>query len=240
MLVPLSCHDCTFKDGLGLNSLTFWVEVTDSGFYEVRCPRGHELQGWLQAEKYQILFEEAVCSLRDGYYRGAVADFSASLERFYEFAFWVLSGRHEVVAQEVLGAWDDVKSQSERQLGLYIAAYLSVRKSRPKLLTTRQREFRNDVVHKGYMPTRDEALAFGEAVAQLVRPVQSWLKAEHSDYLSAAIYFNQLRAAGEKAMRQTFTNSVPMFFDFLDRSPGSMDVRSYLDQPAIWFRSRKG
>lgn len=240
MRVPMSCHACIFDEGVGVNSAVFWVELNDSGFYEVTCPRGHSSQGWIQAGKYQLLFEEAVCALRDGYYRAAVADFSASLERFCEFAFWVLSGKQEVAADEVLNAWSDVKSQSERQLGLYIAAYLSVRKSRPLLLTSRQREFRNDVVHKGYVPTREQALEFGQAVADLVRPVEEWLSTEHTDYLSSAVYFNMLRSAGNKAEGQTFTYIVPMFLEHISRPGRPADLRSCVDRPEQWWRGGRG
>ena len=41
----------------------------------------------------------------------------------------------------------------------------------PQLLSTTKTEFRNDVIHKGRIPSRDEAINYGQAVLDVIRPI---------------------------------------------------------------------
>jgi ABC-type phosphate transport system permease subunit len=43
-------------------------------------------------------------------------------------------------------------------------------------LTSKNNEFRNDVIHRGKIPNRSEAVAYGEAVLSVVRPALSVAK----------------------------------------------------------------
>ncbi|BDY04582.1 hypothetical protein F0521_16230 [Ferrimonas sp. YFM] len=62
-------------------------------------------------------------------------------------------------------------NQSERQLGAYINGYFTKYGEPPALLNNQKASFRNKVIHKGYIPTVKEALAFGENVHSIIMEV---------------------------------------------------------------------
>ncbi len=62
-----------------------YVELRDDGRYEFTCENGHTTVTVLQEQKFEVLFDLGAHAILDGYYREAVASFTSSLERFYEF-----------------------------------------------------------------------------------------------------------------------------------------------------------
>lgn len=145
-------------------------EYTDNNRYEILCPRGHRGVVVLQQQKFEILFEIGAYAINDGYYREAVSSFTSSLERFYEFFIRAFLYQHELDAETVSAAWKHVSNQSERQLGGYVIAYTQAFRRPPVLLHPKKVEFRNAVIHKGKIPTRAEAVEYGDAILALMRP----------------------------------------------------------------------
>jgi hypothetical protein len=88
---------------------------------------------------------------------------------------------------EFAAAWKPVARQSERQLGSFIFTYLSATKKAPKLLPDQKVEFRNKVIHQGRIPSREEAIEYGERVAEIVVPIIKELKTNHEDQVQAAV-----------------------------------------------------
>ncbi|HYD14661.1 MAG TPA: hypothetical protein VEC11_17570 [Allosphingosinicella sp.] len=131
------------------------------------CDNGHSLAIVVQHPKFDVLAEIACQAILDGYPREAVASFQASLERFYEYFFFVLSDVRGIPIEEAEKAWKAVAKQSERQLGLYVAAYLFHFGEPPALLPNAMVAFRNRVIHQGDIPEEDEAIAFGQAVLDI-------------------------------------------------------------------------
>jgi hypothetical protein len=60
-------------------------------------------------------------------------------------------------------------------------------RSMPPLLSGKNVAFRNSVVHKGKIPTRDEAIAFGREILELVSPLLRHLKTNYSGQVSGAV-----------------------------------------------------
>ena len=143
--------------------------LSDKGEYEVICGRGHTSFVVLNNLKFELLFEMGLNALVDGYGREAVSSFAAALERFYEF-YWRVAMTHLLVpAEALMDAWKVLSRQSERQLGAYISVALMITKELPRLLNpNKEIEFRNNVIHKGYIPTVAEATEFGDAVMTLI------------------------------------------------------------------------
>jgi hypothetical protein len=106
----------------------------------------------------------------DGYYREAVSSFASSLERFYEFFVRACFIEGECPDDQFKSSWEAVSPQSERQLGAYIFTYLQSFKQTPDILTRKEREFRNEVVHKGEIPTRQKTINFGQRVLEIIQP----------------------------------------------------------------------
>jgi hypothetical protein len=84
-------------------------------------------------------------------------------------------------------------NQSERQYGAYIFYYLIQYGEKPVLLTDKYVAFRNAVIHKGKIPTRDEAISFGKEIFRLVKPTLSRLKIELKDNISNVVVQHLLK-----------------------------------------------
>lgn len=181
MQVYLSCPDCVDEQARHEASseppdftntqkrLTAYpVQLTNEISYEVKCVFGHSSAVLINMTNHEILFEFGVHSILDGYYREAVTSFAASLERFYEFVSRSIALAYLCPDKEEMQCWKKIATQSERQLGAYIYLYVIHFKEQPKLLSDSNIKLRNSSVHKGKIPTHDEAVAFGEEVLSII------------------------------------------------------------------------
>lgn len=145
------------------------VTIADDGRYEVHCAAGHVSTVYLDNLKFELLFEMGLNALVDDDNRDAVSSFAASLERFYEFFWHVACRAINMPTQEVARAWKAAIKLSERQLGMFVTAHLFLLKRAPELLNPNTDvKLRNDVIHGGYIPKRDEACSFGNVVMKLI------------------------------------------------------------------------
>lgn len=165
MKLIASCFECTQERGLTEDSI-LWVEIEDGAYYETTCLQGHKRAFILTAHKFEVLFEFGAMALVDGYPREAVSSFAVALERFYEYLVRALLLHGGVSPDRFEAAWKQVSAQSERQLGAFAILYLREYGKAAPLLPQAQIEFRNKVIHKGYLPTHSEAVTYGDAVLQ--------------------------------------------------------------------------
>lgn len=160
MKIITRCHQCGPGEEAAL------LEVGNENLHQVICDKGHEWSLVITQQKHEILFEVAAHAIIDGYYREAISSFAASLERYYEFFIKVIS---VALPGDVFEkAWKQISSQSERQLGAYIFTYISFYHTLPDTLPQPLTTLRNNVIHKGYIPSRAEAIKLGEAVAKII------------------------------------------------------------------------
>lgn len=199
MKIEQHCPYCmadAFKN-TGASSLIFRFEqrqLSDSAIHPVKCNQGHEFAIVYNGLKFEILFDIAMSAIRDGYVREAVSSFTGALERFYEFYIKYYTHSTNVEESSFLKTWKSISNQSERQLGAYIFLYLLKNKKEPELLSSTKAKFRNSVIHKGYIPTIEEALNFGETIYKLIMSVVTEL--ENSDgQLFKKYYQSQLPQA---------------------------------------------
>lgn len=210
MRIPIVCMACdhSTKD---TNTLLYPVEVRDDGLYQIKCENDHETVIALQEQKFEVLSELGINAIVDGYYREAVANFTSSMERFFEFYIRIICRAHTIDADALSSAWKSVSSSSERQLGAYIFLHLQEEGARPLLLSNSQTQFRNEVVHKGKIPSRDEAIAFGEEVLTLVQKPLDSLKKHHPDQIHSEV-MDVMKRLGKMASSkglQMATMSIP-------------------------------
>lgn len=168
------------------------VRFKEGARYDVVCRKGHATVAILAELKFQVLFEIGVNAIIDGYFREAVSCFSASIERFHEFAIRCLVLRDD--ADALAAAWAAVANQTERQLGAFIFLWLVHFGNPPDILNNKQTSFRNAVIHKGTIPTREQALKFGEAVLDMLREQIRILSASFEPQVKRLIA-DHLRAA---------------------------------------------
>lgn len=200
------------------------VELRDDGLYSATCERGHTTITAIQEQKYEVLFDLAAMALLDGYPREAVVSMAAALERFYEFYVRVLSIKHKVNEKAFAAAWNQVDNQSERQFGAYLFVSLldqpneaprTIEEAKPSLpgvskgQTKSWKAFRNAVVHKGYMPTAAECIAYGDIVYRHINELAQGLKESSAEYLQEATFLHLSRAHGVGGGRPVSTMSIP-------------------------------
>ena len=214
-----------------MDESTVFESANDSNIYELNCPKGHRTTVVVIATRHEQLFEIALSAILDKYYREAVSSFAASLERFYEFATGVLA-RDLAVPDSAFGeAWKPLAKQSERQLGAFIIAFLLTEKSPPKVLASKAVELRNDVVHKGRIPTEDQAIWFGDAVLDVIRSSLAVLQAKHPAALhnhSMALHLEVLSSSVLKGKKVTRHSLAMALRDLETEEVAGRDTKFYL------------
>jgi hypothetical protein len=187
MKLPITCFQCS-KENPGDSYFFGPVEFRDNGRYEIICPNGHSTITLLQQQKFELLFDIGAYAIVDGYYREAVSSFTSSLERFYEFFIKVVCIAKDIEWGIISEAWKEVSNQSERQLGAFIFMYLQEFGKKPHMLSNNKVKFRNEVVHKGNIPNREQAHQYGQAVLDVVRPILSILKEDYGEAVRTATH----------------------------------------------------
>lgn len=226
MNVFLNCFECQETQGIPNVSV---AEYNDSGVFDHTCSKGHRSVTIIQQNRAELLFDIACNAINDGYYREAVSSFAASLERFYEHAIRVML-RHSKAAPDIFTpCWNEVSNQSERQLGAFIFLWAASFGEKPCTLETGEEgvKFRNKVVHKGYIPNRDEAIAFGEKVYSVMAPLRARLSKEMEEACREVVFdvLHSLRPKGYTGRIATaFNNHLLNSY----KNDVSIDLRSQL------------
>ncbi|KXB30773.1 hypothetical protein AT959_08555 [Dechloromonas denitrificans] len=166
------------------------VGFRDDGRYEIKCSLGHETATVLQQQKFEVLFDIGAHAILDGYYREAVSSFTSSLERFYEFALRVFLEQASKSEELFQNCWKKVANQSERQLGAFVFLWASNFGESPELLSNPQVSFRNEVIHKGKIPTSEEAVRYGNSVLGVLRPKMLALREQFAEEVSKVTFYH--------------------------------------------------
>lgn len=177
MLIEYRCPRC-FEPNRQVRSRIF--SLPDSFALNLTCDNGHATSVVISNFRFELLFKFALSAISDGYYREAISSFSATLERFYEFFLRVLFHKQHGSFENFDAFWNKVKNSSERQIGAFCAILSFQTGTAGPLLSSNDSALRNAVVHKGKFPSRDEAIEFGQAIADIVL--------KHSTYLERPEY----------------------------------------------------
>jgi hypothetical protein len=181
----ISCTECSDHLAPG-ESRTVYSRVClvrDDGVYEFECPQGHQTTTVLRTPKHEVLYTIGANAFLDGYFRDGIASFAGALERYYEFALRVISRQKEIAPVAFEAIWKVMSKQSERQFGAFIAVWLletgKPYTSLPQPQIDAQTKLRNDVVHKGKIPTSEECVDYGQYVLDVVAPIEQALLANY-------------------------------------------------------------
>lgn len=68
-----------------------------------------------------------------------------------------------------------------------MVTYMGIMQRTPVLLDTRRVGFRNAVTHKGYIPTKAEAIDYGQAVLDVLRPAMREMQTALEDGVQRAV-----------------------------------------------------
>lgn len=230
MHVRLMCSECIFEKR---HVSVYKFEYRDGHLYEWTCNHGHENSVVMQQLRHEILFEIGGFAILDGYYREATVSFASSLERFYEFCLRVFlvasTGRDEAFKRLMRHV-----RRSEPQFGAFAALWLDRMGSVAEVLPVKRVEFRNDVVHNGRIPTKQEAIEFGQSVLSLIRPKVEMLKEKFPDAIQRVISYHvsDMRLTAKLRNSWSATCSKSMLLDITVTNPysGSPAVEEWISQ----------
>jgi hypothetical protein len=199
MKIDVVCFKCSSEaDG---NAQCFVQTIREDGFYDVRCPKGHEVLVITQTLRHEMLFEIALNAIKDGYYREAVASFAASAERFFEFGIRVLARSQNIQSDTLNNAWDSISQQSERQLGAYIFLYTTQANCMPIIFSNKEAGFRNGIVHKGLLPAKERVIEFGAATYKIIQSGTTMLRDKFLSHVNAEMSERMAEAAQKAETR---------------------------------------
>jgi len=176
--VPLACWKCSDEEA----NEFIMREYNDTGKYFHTCKNGHESVLLLENHRFELLFDLGMHAIKRGFYREGIANFTSSLERFQEFVIKTLCLKSKVDWGEMAKAWKNIAAQSERQLGAFIFLYLQEFHVQPSLLKNDDVNLRNQVIHKGKIPTQKQSIEFGQKVMEIIRPVIAELKYKYAEF----------------------------------------------------------
>jgi hypothetical protein len=103
--------------------------------------------------------------------------------KFHEFGIKVLLAKQGITRDQFTATWKLVSSQSERQLGAYYFLYL-LQFKKPPLTAQRRVEFRNNVIHKGCIPTSTEVFDHAEYVYDYILNTLATMKSSLNSQIS--------------------------------------------------------
>lgn len=196
----LSCVQChtIIKDEKGRghiapNPHSEILGLTENAYYTFTCPKGHVNHFIHDNLKFEILFELGVNALNDDYYREAITNFAASYERFHEYMIMLLLDcKNFDEFDRSLEALKLIEKQSERQYRAFVTLYYKNLMVLPPLIQKYNSKdfkpaqdiihFRNNVVHQGYIPTKEQAITFAKATSKYIEDVLSSIH-ENDDWI---------------------------------------------------------
>lgn len=228
MRVPLTCPTCSMSDRLG-SRVTSYGEYKESNLYEVTCPEGHLTSILLQQQKFEVLFEIGVNAILDGYYREATTSFAASMERFHEYFIRAYFKQQGLLDASFRQLWAPLQNSSERQFGAYVALFTAASGQAPTLLSEANYAFRNRVVHKGIIPSRQESIDFGEACLAVLRRAIQTAKASLPEGTQQMLHEHLAKVDLFATDRRIATISMPTAVSLINRVPEVERLAEWLE-----------
>ena len=122
-----------------------------------------------------------------------------------------------------------MSNQSERQLGAFVVSYLMENKTPPVLLKTDKANFRNSVIHKGFIPNKQQAIDYGKYISELILPVLQ--KLMRNDYdLVGKVIFQQMPIPNPESNSKKVSGGATYFLTtaVIDAEDKERDYERYL------------
>lgn len=181
MRLEISCRKCSEQISLGQSGTVYsrLCLLRDDCVYKFECPEGHLTTTVLRTPKHEVLYSIGANALLDGYFRECISSFAGALERYFEFGLRVIFRENEKRASSLQEVWKLLVNQSERQFGAFITVWMMVTGEKYTSLALnqidKQTKVRNEVVHKGRIPTYAECMVYGQYVLDVIKPIEKIL-----------------------------------------------------------------
>jgi hypothetical protein len=185
------CFDCTDR-------VISIGEVEPDLIALCECPYGHKMVMKLGSHLCDTLYSSAVNAYIKECLSESVMSFAAALERAYEMFTKVTLNKEGVDYKEIELFWKELSRQSERQYGAFCTQFLKTHKHSWKA-NAKMIEFRNKVVHKGYIPSTAEVTEYAEYVTENLYKLLKHLN-KHYEHESLMYYFHEAGKSQKKVL----------------------------------------
>ena len=182
------------------------AEVDDGFLAYFECSKGHRSIGYLNKHRFEVLLESGLLAYTSGFHSEAVLSFSASLERLFELFIRTALHKRQISFADIDNMWKQLKKQSERQLGAFHLLHL-IEIGKPYTVSPNIVEFRNKVVHQGYVPTATEVADWAEQVVNVIFDVVTELRSRYRASLTQ-IVFSRAPEVGRAVAKAKANNPV--------------------------------
>jgi hypothetical protein len=165
MKIKNKCPDCN-KDNLS--------EILGNKLlFTTKCPSGHEYNVLIKDDTLSaVLFDNACLAIHNDCYRAAVLDFQSSLEKLWEehIRFHLITINSP---NERINLLDNLmkKNSHIKEGAFYMLHTINNNDLRDKKFNEKREEMRNNVFHKGYVPTKEDAIDFGQKTLMLISDI---------------------------------------------------------------------
>jgi hypothetical protein len=193
------CHSDENIEGIDLKELAQITQldfnIQDAPVYKKECKNGHINYIFHINNKYEILYQLGVSAYHDQYFRESIINFIAAYERFNEYVLYALLDLENKEGFETtIENFKILSNSSEREFGAFTALFYYCFKKLPKPLeeyksgefkfpASNAVNFRNKVVHKGYIPNGADARKFAKAIALYIHEVLNIIHAEKPELI---------------------------------------------------------
>lgn len=212
-------------------------DVRDDGIYTVIWKKGHTTTTIVANEKFQILADLAIEAFCDRYYREAVLTCASALDAYMDFHVEVQMRSQDRSAEMVAALLKHTSRQAERRLGAFLAIEATAGNS-PAYIGQTMLELRNSIVHKGYIPTEEETLAYLDHVIAFIVARYAQLYSKHHA-LTTKLFFERISTFPKPTTpgRSHSTLSMQTVITALafKNSPKEATLAGYI----AWWRKRK-
>jgi hypothetical protein len=195
MKIIVPCKGCFDELRQSWGNNRYEIDINDQGFYTFTCKEGHINTFVLGNPKFEVLYESGLYALADNYYREASTSFYVAFERFLEFMLFakmVSTGMVDSMESFITAYFKFMNSQSERQVGAFYALFYphSAVLNGP-IFKKKIVEARNNIIHKGYIPSQDETIEFGENIKLIIDQIWDSFVNEGGNMAKALVLYKE-------------------------------------------------
>lgn len=131
-------------------------------------------------EHFELLARSGIDAYVNGYFGETVMDLMAAVERAYEYFCQVVSYTSGQQPETFDAAWKALGKLSERRLGWFAATWFAETSTSFKV-PNRITELRNESVHNGQLPSREQAAIIGDWTTSVIFDLCEKLRADHAE-----------------------------------------------------------
>ncbi|KZS41906.1 hypothetical protein AWE51_00220 [Aquimarina aggregata] len=173
MKYKLICPICVPDPTKGVAAVTAEGDINNDFIAVCKCSKEHVSICFQEDYRFEFLYYSAIQSMVSGNLSESVLSFSAALERVFELFIKVNLINYKIPYEDIKKYWKEL-GLSERQYGAFCTLYFMIAKKEWRE-NGNMKNFRNKIVHKGYIATTKEVEKYASYIVDKINDVTVWL-----------------------------------------------------------------